>query len=62
MNRAPLPDNEMDRIIRLSEFNLDFSAHQDSFKDLAKLAANIAGTNISLVNLIVRFRDILSLI
>jgi signal transduction histidine kinase len=52
MNNVPVPDNEMDRIIRLSEFNLDYSNHKDSFKDLAKLAANIAGTNISLVNLI----------
>lgn len=52
MNNVPLPDNEMDRIISLSDFNLDYSSHRDSFKDLAKLAANIAGTDISLVNLI----------
>lgn len=55
MQKQPLPANEMDRIISLSEFDLDYSTHQDDFKDLAKLAAKVAGTDISLVNLIDTF-------
>jgi signal transduction histidine kinase len=47
-----VPFNEMERLQSLSGFEIDFSAHKDSFKGLAKLAANIAGTSISLVNLI----------
>jgi len=48
----PIPDNEFDRVLNLSDFNLDYSNFQDNFKDLAKLAASVAGTPISLVNLI----------
>ncbi|UOE49516.1 GAF domain-containing sensor histidine kinase [Mucilaginibacter sp. SMC90] len=48
----PIPDNEMERLLSLSEFDLDYTEHQDSFKDLAKLAAKVTGTEISLVNLI----------
>jgi len=51
----PIPANEMERIIALSDFDLDYTVHQDNFKDLAKLAARVAGTNISLVNLIDTF-------
>ncbi len=52
---APLPENEMKRVIELSEFDLDYSSLQENFKDLAKLAAKVAGTNISLVNMIDSF-------
>ncbi|WP_158826832.1 GAF domain-containing sensor histidine kinase [Mucilaginibacter lacusdianchii] len=48
----PVPANEMERIIELSEFDLDYGTLQDQFKDLTTLAAKIAGTHISLVNLI----------
>ena len=48
----PVPLNEMERIINLSEFNLDYSELEHHFKDLAKLAAKIAGTPVSLINLI----------
>ncbi len=48
----PIPENEYERVLNLSDFNLDYSNFQDSFKDLAKLAASVAGTPISLVNLI----------
>jgi signal transduction histidine kinase len=48
----PVPANELDRVTRLSDLDLDYSAYQDNFKDLAKLAAKVAGTEISLVNLI----------
>lgn len=51
----PVPENEMQRVIELSEFDLDYSSLEDNFKDLTKLAAKVAGTNISLVNLIDSF-------
>ncbi len=52
MNNAPIPKNEIDRVLKLSDFDIDYSDHQDTFKDLAKLAAKVAGTDISLVNLL----------
>ncbi|MFD0792342.1 GAF domain-containing sensor histidine kinase [Mucilaginibacter litoreus] len=55
MNINPIPDNEMERVINLSDYDLDYTSFQDSFKDLAKLAAKVAGTSISLVNLIDSF-------
>ena len=45
----------MDRIISLADYDLDYTSFQDSFKDLAKLAAKVAGTDISLINLIDSF-------
>lgn len=48
----PIPENEYDRVLNLSDFNLDYSNFQDNFKYLAKLAASVAGTPISLVNLL----------
>lgn len=48
----PVPVNEMERIIRLSELDLDYSSLSDNFKDLTHLAAKVSGTDISLVNLI----------
>lgn len=54
-NKPPIPANEMDRIIRLSELDLDYSDIQESLKDLSKLAAKVAGTSISLINLIDSF-------
>ncbi|UFH57783.1 GAF domain-containing sensor histidine kinase [Spirosoma sp. KNUC1025] len=48
----PLPDNEWQRVLELADYDLDFSALQDKFKDLTKLAAKVTGTDISLVNLI----------
>jgi signal transduction histidine kinase len=51
-NEQPVPSNEMERIINLSEFDLDLSDFENTFKDLASLAAEITGTQISLVNLI----------
>ena len=48
----PVPNNEMDRVLTLSGFDIDYSDHQNNFQDLAKLAAKVAGTSISLVNMI----------
>jgi signal transduction histidine kinase len=49
---SPVPVNEMERLLSLSEFDIDYSDHYETFKDLAKLAAKVTGTKISLVNLI----------
>ncbi len=51
----PIPKKEFERVLDLSEFDLDYSSLEDNFKDLARLAANVAGTKISLVNLIDSF-------
>ncbi|RQO65952.1 histidine kinase [Pedobacter sp. KBW06] len=48
----PVPKNEMQRLLNLSELDLDYSELFDEFKDLAMLAAKVAGTDISLINLI----------
>ncbi|AYL98234.1 GAF domain-containing sensor histidine kinase [Mucilaginibacter celer] len=55
MPTPPIPQNEMDRLLSLSDFDLDYAEYKDNFKDLAKLAAKVAGTEISLVNLIDSF-------
>ena len=55
INTAPIPSNELDRILNLSDFNVDYSNVENNFKDLAKLAASVAGTEMSLVNLIDSF-------
>jgi signal transduction histidine kinase len=52
MQNQPIPNNELDRLLNLSDFDVDYSNQQEIFKDLAKLAAKVAGTEISLVNLI----------
>jgi signal transduction histidine kinase len=51
----PVPSNEMERLRRLSDFDLDYSDAHESLRDLTKLAAKIAGTSISLINLIDAF-------
>lgn len=52
---SPIPKNELERLLSLSEFDIDYSSCQDSFRDLTKLAAKVAGTEICLVNLIDTF-------
>jgi signal transduction histidine kinase len=51
----PIPENELERITSLSELDLDYTEIKDSLNDLARLAAKVAGTSISLVNLIDSF-------
>lgn len=53
--KNPVPVNEMDRIIALSEYDLDYSDLEDNFKDIILLASRVAGTDISLINLIDSF-------
>ena len=50
--KLPIPANELDRAMGLSDFNIDYTNTENNFKDLARLAASVAGTEISLVNLI----------
>jgi len=45
-------NKELQRVKSLSDFDLDYDQLQPEFKNLTKLAASIAGTEISLVNLI----------
>ncbi|TCC89406.1 sensor histidine kinase [Pedobacter frigiditerrae] len=51
----PVPLNEMERIITLSDYDLDYSGLENNFKDIIHLAARVAGTEISLINLIDSF-------
>lgn len=51
----PIPENEFERLLEMSNYDIDFSNLELQFKDLTKLAAKIAGTEISLVNLIDSF-------
>ncbi|PTS92835.1 histidine kinase [Pedobacter sp. HMWF019] len=51
-NYFPVPKNEFERLKTLSSLNLDYTQLQQSFQDLTYLAAKIAGTKISLINLI----------
>lgn len=52
MLHQPIPSNEIQRILNLADRDLDYSNQEDNFKDLCKLAAKVAGTDISLINLI----------
>jgi len=45
-------DIELQRVKSLSEFDLEYDKLQSEFENLTRLAASIAGTDISLVNLI----------
>lgn len=49
---ASIKNIELKRVNELSEFDLDYTSLEENFKDLSKLAANVAGTEISLINLI----------
>lgn len=52
MKSAEKQSNELDRLLELSELNLDYTSLEENLNDLTKLAARIAGTEISLINLI----------
>jgi signal transduction histidine kinase len=54
-NVPPIAENEMDRVIKLSDLDIDYSDIHEALKDLTKLAAKVAGTEISLINLIDSF-------
>jgi signal transduction histidine kinase len=48
----PIPANEMDRLKTLAGLDLDYTALADNLRSLSKLAAKIAGTDVSMVNLL----------
>jgi len=50
--QAPMPGNEVERLLSLSALDVGYSDLTSSLSDLARLAAGIAGTSISLVNLV----------
>ncbi|MFC4232658.1 GAF domain-containing sensor histidine kinase [Parasediminibacterium paludis] len=50
--KYPIPANEEERLWALSEFDVDYTEVSHVFKDLVLLAAKIAKTEVSLVNLI----------
>lgn len=52
---SPIPANEMERLLALSELDLDYADLDKSLAELTKLAAKVAGTSISLINLIDSF-------
>lgn len=51
-NVTPIPFDEMDRVLNLAEFDIDYTNLENTFKDLTYLAAKVSGTDISLINLI----------
>ena len=54
MNNPSSPEinDEMGRLLNLSAFDLDYTAFQNTFKDLTKLASLVTKTDISLINII----------
>ncbi|MDB5020849.1 MAG: histidine kinase [Pedobacter sp.] len=54
-SNLPIPENEMQRLLSLSDLDLDYSNLEDNFNDLTLLAAKVAGTEISLINLLDSF-------
>ncbi|MDR9414967.1 MAG: GAF domain-containing sensor histidine kinase [Gracilimonas sp.] len=51
----PVPKKEYQRLLELTDLNLDYSNLQEQFSDLTKLAAKVAGVEMSLINLIDSF-------
>ncbi|PTQ98074.1 signal transduction histidine kinase [Mucilaginibacter yixingensis] len=51
-HKPPVPANELERLEALSDLDLDYTNLNGNFSDLTKLAAKVAGTEISLINLL----------
>ncbi|MFD2533299.1 GAF domain-containing sensor histidine kinase [Gracilimonas halophila] len=51
-NNALVPNNEFDRLLKLSEYDIDYSDIHGKLDDLTRLAAYVTGTPISLVNIL----------
>lgn len=49
---APIPQNEISRIMALSDLDPNYGDLRETFKDLTALAAKVTGSPISLVNLV----------
>ena len=54
-NKHFIPENEMERLLALSELDLDYTNLNEQFADLTELAAKVTGTDISLINLLDTF-------
>jgi len=52
LNSAPVPLNELERITDLAHLDLDYTSLKKEFDNLVELASKIAGTKVSLLNLI----------
>ena len=52
MSEKMVQSNEMGRALRVADLDLDYSDTHEAFKDLTRLAAKIAGTEIAMVHLI----------
>ncbi|WP_439481120.1 GAF domain-containing sensor histidine kinase [Cyclobacterium plantarum] len=52
---SPIPEDEFNRLLQLADYDLDNSELENSLKDLTKLAGKVAGTDISMVNLVDSF-------
>ncbi len=48
----PIPDNEFERLLSLSDLEPDYNNFHNHLGDLINLAAKIADSEISLINLI----------
>lgn len=55
MEEAPVPTDEFERLLELSELDLDYTNLQEHLEDLTALAARIVDARVSLVNLIDRY-------
>lgn len=53
----PIPANEPARLSELADYDIDYTDVQSNFKELTELAAKIAGTPISMVNLIDNYTE-----
>ncbi|MEX0845340.1 MAG: ATP-binding protein [Balneolaceae bacterium] len=52
-DQAPsIPENEFERVLKLSEFDIEYSEIHSKLNELTELAAFVTGTPISLVNLL----------
>jgi len=57
MDSAPLPENEIERLQRLTEFNILDTLEEQAYDDLTFLAAQICGTPIALISFIDSYRQ-----
>jgi hypothetical protein len=48
----PIPKDESDRLLQPSDYDLDYDGLEGNLKDLARLVAKVAETDVSLINLI----------
>ncbi|QRR00413.1 GAF domain-containing sensor histidine kinase [Dyadobacter sandarakinus] len=49
---TPIPADEKERLIRLADLDIDYSQHHEGLQHLARLAAAVTGTSMSMINLI----------